>query len=353
MGWLAFAAYSVWTNLLIFALSALIIWIAGTKLERYADVIAHRTGLGSAFAGLVLLAGATSLPEIATTVTASANGNATLAVNNLMGGVAMQTAVLAVADWSLARGRLTFITPSFGLLLQGVALVLLLGIAIAAMAVGDLVSVAGVGFWPLVLMLCYLYLLYEIHRYQGNPRWQPVDTPPLIAGEEIPIEADGGERQNATLRMALLFFAIGSMVVLAAGSVIAHVAEVLTVQLQISAGFVGAVLVAVSTSLPELSTTTAAVRHGHYTTAISNIFGTNMLEVALLFIADLFFRQGSIIQGGGQQAIFMASLGLILTVIYLRSMLERKEKTVGRIGADSALVLLLYLGGVALLLTLG
>jgi cation:H+ antiporter len=113
------------------------------------------------------------------------------------------------------------------------------------------------------------------------------------------------------------------------------------------------VLVAVATSLPELSTTTAAVRHSYYATAISNIFGTNMLEVALLFVADIFYRHGPIMEGGGRQAIFMAALGLVLTIIYLRGLLGRKRRTVGRIGIDSALVLVLYLGGVAMLFHLG
>lgn len=353
MLWLNFALYALWLNLFIFALAALVIWIAGARLERYADVIAHRTGMGSAFAGLVLLAGATSLPEIATTVTASANDNATLALNNLMGGIAMQTAVLAVADWSLAKGRLTFVTSKFGLLLQGVALSLLLGVAIAAMATGEVASIWGVGIWSIVLALLYLFLLYEVHRYQGNPRWQPVDQLTVNKDEEREADAQERKERTTTLRSALLLFAAGSVVVLAAGWVIAQVAEALTEQLGISAGFVGAVLVAVSTSLPELSTTTAAVRNGHYTTAISNIFGTNMLEVALIFVADIFYRSGSILDSGGQQAIFTAALGLILTLIYLRSLLERRDRTIGRIGTDSALVLFLYLGGVLLLFQVG
>lgn len=88
-----FESYSIWLNLLIFAAAAGFIWYGGTRLERYAAAISLKTGVGQAFIGLILLAAATSLPEVATTVTATLNGNTTLAVSNLLGGVIVQTAV--------------------------------------------------------------------------------------------------------------------------------------------------------------------------------------------------------------------------------------------------------------------
>ena len=91
-----FGGLSLWLNLAIFAASAAVVWVAGTRVAELADVIARRTGLGHAVVGLLLLAGITSLPEIAVTVTASAGGNPQLAVNNLLGSVAMQVAILAV-----------------------------------------------------------------------------------------------------------------------------------------------------------------------------------------------------------------------------------------------------------------
>lgn len=114
-----------------FALAAGAIWWTGTRLERCADSISRRTGLGQAFAGMLLLAAATSLPEVATTATAVAL-NPTLAVHNLLGGVALQTAILSVADRAKRRrSALTFFSPKFVLLIEGVGLVLLLQVAIA------------------------------------------------------------------------------------------------------------------------------------------------------------------------------------------------------------------------------
>lgn len=360
VGFLDFGANPLWINLLIFGAGAAAIWYAGTKLERSVDEISERTGLGKAFAGLLLLAGATSLPEMATTVTASMNGNAALAVNNLMGGISMQTAVLAVADWTLAKGALTFFTPRYTLLLQGVALVLLIGVAIAAMVIGEVFSIWGIGLWPTLLFAIYLLLLYQTHRLRGNPRWQVTngenrseDAGHAESDQARNREPEPKEKGKRTLGRIYAGFGILCAVVLAAGWMVAEVADVLTGQLGLSASFVGAVLVAISTSLPELSTTTAAVRNGNYSMAVSNIFGTNMMEVALLFVAGLFYRKGSIIVGGGQEAIFTASLGLIVTCVYLWGLLERRDRTVLRLGVDSAIVLFLYLGGIILLYRMG
>lgn len=360
-----FASYPLWINLLIFLVGGVVIWLAGMKLERYVDQIAQITGLGRAFAGLVLLAGATSLPEIATTVTASTRGNVTLAVNNLMGGVAMQTALLAIADWSLARGKLTYFTPGFTLLLQGVSLMLLLGIAIAGMASGEDFAIGRIGAWPLFILLVYLLLLFNIYRYRGNPRWQAVDLEELKKErDQIGVKprelntppADSAVDENIPkmpLATLLLLFSVGSALIFLAGWTLTGAAEVLIDKLQLSASFVGAVLVAIATSLPEISTTTAAVRSGNYSMAISNIFGTNMIEVALLFVADLGYREGSLITGGGQQAMFMAALGLVVTGVYLWGLLERENRALLRIGLDSGIVLLLYFGGLVVLYQLG
>ncbi|MBW3625765.1 MAG: hypothetical protein KY468_20410, partial [Armatimonadetes bacterium] len=93
----------VWLNLVFFALTAGVIWASGTRLERYTDKISTLTGLGQAFGGMILLAGATSLLELATTVTSGLTGNINLAVHNLLGGDIMQTAILAFIDVAVVR----------------------------------------------------------------------------------------------------------------------------------------------------------------------------------------------------------------------------------------------------------
>jgi cation:H+ antiporter len=116
---LDFKSYPLWIDIMVFAVSAAVVWFTGTRVSRYADTISRQTGIGQAMIGLVLLGGITSLPEVAVTVSSALAGNAALAVNNLLGGVAMQVAILAIADAAIGRGALTSVIPDPIALLQG------------------------------------------------------------------------------------------------------------------------------------------------------------------------------------------------------------------------------------------
>jgi len=93
-----FGSFPIMINLIVFAVAAGAVWFSGTKLAYYADAIGRRTGIGQAMVGMLLLGGITSLPEIAVAGAAAISANATLAVNNLLGGFAMQVVILAFAD---------------------------------------------------------------------------------------------------------------------------------------------------------------------------------------------------------------------------------------------------------------
>ena len=78
-----FGALPLPVNLALFAAAAAVVWLAGTRVAGYASTIAERTGIGKAVVGALLLGGITSLPEVATTGTAAASGNAYNTPDNL------------------------------------------------------------------------------------------------------------------------------------------------------------------------------------------------------------------------------------------------------------------------------
>lgn len=213
-------ALPIGVNLLLFAVGAGIIWWAGTRLERLTDAIARRTGLGGAFSGLVLLAVATSLPEVATTVTALLLGNVELAVHNLLGGVAFQVVVLTIAD-AVRRGPLTRFAPSFGLLIGGVGVIALLGIAIGGLALGGDAQFAAalgpvtVGLNPVLLMLPigYAGVLWLTRRAEGDPRWRPVRPTP--DGQAEPAQDLDGDSEAGLLKLGFGFAGMALLVLVA------------------------------------------------------------------------------------------------------------------------------------------
>ncbi|NNJ25334.1 sodium:calcium antiporter [Alienimonas chondri] len=361
-----FTQFPLWGNALLLAGAGVVVWLAGGRLARNADRIGAATGMSEALAGALLLGVATSLPEIATTVSAGMLGNASLAVNNLFGGVAMQLAVLAIIDFWLVKGALTYFSPDSTLLLGGVLLILQVGVSIVAVAIGDVAVLGHVGAWPFLLGGLYVASLYFMNRYAKRDVWTPSslpddesDSPPATSAngsaERGSTERDSTERDSAgegaepPLFSAGLQFSLAAALVLVGGWVVASASDALSAQTGLSGGFVGATLVALTTSLPEISTTAGAVRAGNYTMAIANIFGTNTLEIALLLPSDLTYTAGPIVDAVDNAALMTAGLSVVLTAIYLWGLLERRNRTVLNLGVDSAGVLAAYAVGLVLL----
>ncbi len=152
---------------------------------------------------------------------------------------------------------------------------LLLGVTLGVMAAGDRFAIASVGMGTMAIFATHMTPLYGTYRAGGHPSWEPIrESPPQGPSQcAAPVEEPAG---TMTIRVAWITFAICSLAILVAGWLVMHTAEALTQQTGLGASFVGATLVAIATSLPEISTTTAAVRRGNYEMAVSNIFGSTL-----------------------------------------------------------------------------
>lgn len=339
---------------LLFLAGAVVILWSGTRIERVTDAIASSTGMGRALAGLLLLALATSLPEVATTATAVLRGNVELAVANLLGGAAVQVLVLTVADAAVRR-PLTATAPSFAVLMQGVGVMAMLGVAVCGLTLGhdaQLVAAVGgvsIGLHPVFLLLPVMYVvvvrLTQVAR--GSPRWQPV--PGTNAGRSGSPARQSQRRRAGGRRLWFAFVALAALVTLG-GWATASSADALAERTGVSSGFIGVTLLAVATSLPEISTTVAAAREGNLDLAISNIMGSNGFDISLLalvaFLAGDALRISSV-------ATIMAGLGVALTAVYLLGVLERSDRSIGRLGLDSVTVVLLYLSTIGVVFLIG
>ncbi|MBW3563286.1 MAG: sodium:calcium antiporter [Acidobacteria bacterium] len=347
----------LWGNIAAFAVGCIFVWFAGTRLSRGADAISGRTKLGEAFVGALLLGGATSLPEIATTVSASVLGRADIAVNNIFGGIAMQVSILALADAVIGRGPISASYRHPGVLLQGTLLVFVLTTATAAIAVGDTL-LAGFGIWTLAIFVFVILGLVLIKRYEQNPTWKPIELEEKRRRDEAEEAEDektvpGKRFRRMSMPRLVTDMTISGLVVLGAGFAVTQSGEQIAEQTGIGGSFAGAVLLAIATSLPEVSTTVEAARLGARMMAISNIFGTNLFDAALLFVADLgYAKDAAVLNEVGSFAQVGALLGIACTTIYMAGILERKDRSWLRLGPDSILVLMVYGGGLVLLYTL-
>lgn len=336
-------------NAAAFAVFAALVWMSGQRLASTAEAIARHTGLGLAFVGALFLGGATSLPEIATSVTAGMLDEPDMAAKNLLGGVVAQSAVIAVVDALLVTGALTYFAPSSALLLSGVLLCLQLSVAIVAIAIGDVSLGIGIGLWPPVFAAIYLLSLRFLHRYESQVQWTAKDVDDIIPDDDADTGTTQRDYDAAAMRLYGTF-AICCIGVLVGGSAVSTLAHVLARQTGVSGGLLGATAVAIATSLPEVSATVGAVRARAFTLAISNIFGSNALMIALILVADAGYYGASILNNVDRNgAIVVAAIGVFVTVTYLWGLIERRNKTVLGMGVDSAIVLTAYIVGVVLL----
>lgn len=346
-----FSQYAVGINITVFAGAAVAVWLAGTRVANCTDELAERLNLSRALLGVLLLAFVTSLPEIATSFTAARTDNAAMAVNNLLGSIAMQVAVLALADLAISKRPLTSVVPDPVVLLQGAVNVALLSLVAMAIVVGDRAFWAG-GYWSWGLGVAAVYGFIKVS--EGNRRYPWIVNPDDEEVSRKRNDQPEDKRPMGDYSMVRLVgeTVVSALVILVAGYVVATVGDALAKQTGLGASFVGVALVAIATSLPEASSVFASVKRGLYTMAISGILGTNILNVLLLFGVDMVAPGEPVLNKVGAFATVGALLGALVTAIFLIGLSERRDRRIWRMGTDSTAVLVLYLGGLYLLYTM-
>lgn len=328
---------------LAFLAGAALVWMAGTKLARYANEIAERTGIGQVTIGLVLLGAVTSLPEISTSSVATLTGNSDMAVNNLIGSASFQLVVLAICDLFVGRSALTTMVPGPRTILNGAASVVLLVLVAIGVMVGDWeLPFGSVGLFPLLILATYLLCIWQLSRPHAVSGWKPVEA----MEDDLP-ELDRSEMSN--MRLGLLT-AFAGAVILAGGTLLTLAAEGIAENTGTSTAVMGLTLLAAATSLPELSTAIAAARMRRAELAIGDIMGGNMFNTALIVLVDGLDRGGLVLRQVDRTAMTAALIAILLTMLYLIGLVERRNKSFLRMGYDSIAVLVVYAAGIAAIL---
>lgn len=325
-----------------FAISAVAIAITGTTLSGTADRIADRTGLGEAVTGAILLGAATSLPGITASITAAADGLPAMALSNAIGGIAAQTVFLAFADLAYRKINLEHAAASVPNMMQATLLVILLAVMLCAMVAPPL-TVLGVHPVSPLLVVVYWFGLRMAHQARDEPMWRPRQTGQTR--EDAPDEPAGG----AFASWIWAQFAGAALVVLVAGIVIARSGAVIARETGISESVVGALFIAVATSLPELVTSVAAVRRGALTLAVAGVIGGNAFDTLFAAVADAVYRSGSLYHSVTPHELFLIALTILMTAVLLLGLLRRERTGVGGIGFESCSVLALYALGITLI----
>jgi cation:H+ antiporter len=331
----------LWILLLLFAGASTAILLCGIRLTGQADRIADRTGLGEALVGGVLLGAATSLSGTVVSVTAALDGRASLAFSNGVGGIAAQTAFLAIADIVYRRANLEHVAADLASLFQCALLVLLLSIPLLALSTPE-VTFLGIHPASYALAIVYVIGVQALRRVRERPMWRLVDT------QETRLDEPDEERRDLRGNLQLVAGFSALMLVLGVmGWLLAEVAGELTDRFDLNASLVGALMTAVATSLPELVTTLAAIHRGALQLAIGGIVGGNTFDTLFLTLSDVAYRDGSLYHALTPQDYFWLAIGLVMTAVLLLGLLVRQRTGPGRIGFESVCLLGIYGGAIA------
>lgn len=324
------------TNLVAqFLLLAAVVAGAGVVLARAADAIAEATGLGRLLVGSIGLAAATSLPELSVDVAAVRAGYADLAAGDLLGSSLMNLLILAGIDLCRRNGGKMLSREAASHALSAtlaIAVTAVAGVAILTAGKLPAVTILGIGGWSWGLLIAYLLgarMLFIDQRISAR-----------LASESMP------ERSGNVGRPAAAFL-VAAAVLLMAGPRLAAVAADLAEQSGLGGTFVGTALVAVTTSLPELVASLAAVRLGAVDLAIGNVFGSNAFNMIMFAPLDA-VCQGSLFAVVSPTHAVTAFAVIVATAITVLGQLYHAERRLPLVEPDALLVILVIGGALAL-----
>ncbi len=328
---------ALWQWAAVFAVGAGVMVRAGITLAESGDEIAELTGLGRLLVGSLLVAGATSLPEVFTDMSASLVGAPDIAIGDLFGSSMANMAILAIIDIA-HRGR---VWPSVELghsRLASIGIVLT-GIAVLSILTPSWLAIGWVGIDTILIFVVYAAVIAWMRRSPVR-EWQS-SSEPVPRVEE---ERGGEDRQATTIRREATRFGISAFVILLIAPVVAVSGQGVARESGLGETFVGTLFVAIATSLPELVASLAALRIGAYDLAVGNVYGSNAFNMTIMLFADIAYTPGPILAAvDPSQAV--AGVGAILLMgLSLAAIVHGKETRIQRLEPDAALLLVVYVG---------
>lgn len=317
-----------------FLLCVVAIWLGGVRLSRYGDVIAEKTGLGRSWVGLVLLATVTSLPELVTGLSSVTAANVpNIAIGDVLGSCVFNLGILVIIDF-LHREESVYTRASRGHILSagfGVVLIGLVGLSILLAGQGAAPAIGHVGIYAPLIVVIYVVAMRMLFRYE---RKEMADF----------VEEAARKYDRISLRRAALGYGLAAAVVVAAGTWLPFIGAEIARTMGWHTSFVGTLFVAGATSAPEIAVTVAALRMGALDMAIANLLGSNLFDILIVAIDDLFYTPGPILAHVSPVHAFSAFSAIIMTGTAIVGLFYRPTVRLARsVGWVSVSLAALYL----------
>jgi cation:H+ antiporter len=328
---------------LAFITCSAIIVVCGTNLSRYGDVIAEKTGMGRAWIGLVLMAGVTSLPELITGISSvTIAGTPDIALGDVMGSCVFNLSIIALMDMLHGPGPI-FSKAEHGHTLSAGFGVILIGIAsISILADRGFPALGHVGLYTPAIIVLYGLGMRSVFLFQKKK----------IASHAGEI-AERLLYKDISMKTAAVRYALNAVVIIGVATWLPFLGNAIADATGLGKSFIGSILIAMTTSLPELVVSIAALRIGAADMAIANLFGSNMFNIFILAVDDIAFIKGPLLSHVSSNHAVTGFMAVVMTGITIVSLTYRLErKTVLRLGWDALALLFAYIVNILLLYAL-
>lgn len=328
--------------ILPFLLASIVILFSGIRLARYGDILAEKTGLGATWMGLVVMAGVTSLPELITGVSGVAIFDVPeVAVGDAIGSCMFNLVILALLDvrdpapLSARMHQGHVLAAGFGMVQLGLA-------ALAILAGPYAPSVGWVGVHSILMLGVYGFATRLIYSFE---RSRVSALAAELAGEV--------RYRDFTLRRALTAYIGAAVVLVVAAAYLPEAAANLAAVTGIEQSFVGSLFVAAATSMPEVVVSVAAARMGAIDLAAGNLFGSNLFNIAVLGVDDLFYTSGTLLANISPVHLVSLTSAALMSAIAVIGLTYRAQRKRYALSWDTFFIVSVYVAGVLLLWRLG
>lgn len=314
-----------------FIIAAAVVLVAGVQLSKYGDVLAEKTGLSGGWIGLIFLAFATSLPELVTCIGAVVIvKDPNLAIGDIFGSNAFNLTVLGLMGVFHGSGPAIFKKANPCHILSAK-----LGIVLTMIAsIGILIPRTRLffGLDSLLIFVGYLIGIRLLFR---------CDKRNIVVKQEIEIY----NYKHISLKKTCFGLLLATIAIVGAGITLAQAGEDIAILTGWGTTFIGALFLAVATSFPEVVVSISAVRLGAVDMAFGNIFGSNLFNLAIIFLADLFYQPGPILSSCSSNNILIAFEVIILTIIAMLGFKYQPKRSFLKMGWCTVAMLTIYLVG--------
>jgi cation:H+ antiporter len=323
---------NMYIQILGFCFCAAIIIFSGTKLSYYGDQIAELTGMGKAWVGLILMASVTSLPELITGISSVAIVKAPdLAAGDIFGSCVFNLLILSFLDSRLKQPLFSMVKPSHMVAAIG-GIILLATAGLAIFVAAEIPNLLWISWGTLFIFGIYFFIVWLIFKYEQT------NALPVTAEDNL-----HSVQTELTLKKAIGAYTLHALIVIGAAIFLPYFGENLAHHSGLGTSFFGTLFLAAATSLPELVVSVSALKMGALDMAVGNLLGSNIFNIFILGLDDVFYTDGSLFSAISPSHVVSVFFIIIMTaVVCLGLLFKPKKKHVWMLSIDSFVLVLLY-----------